>query len=150
MAQMAAQFGDYMVTDETITQIGDHWDEGTWGTKEYFDKVKTWAKDSAVPFSKIIEAYKAVSVNIATPEGQKYDEVIAKEFSSRYAHAVKDCATRASGPMPTLLVLQMGKSGAVQQMMVVPDNASDVCLRPKLEKAAFSRRQNRNTGSGSR
>ena len=138
LAQMAARFGDYMVTDETITQIGDRWDEGTWGTKDYFDKVKAWAKDSAVPFRKIIEAYKAVSVNIATPEGQKYDEVIAKEFSSRYAHAVKDCATHASGPMPTLLVLQMGKSGAVQQMMVVPDNASDVCLRPKLEKAAFS------------
>ena len=139
-AQMAARFGDYMVTDETLAQIGDHWDQGTWGTTEYFQKVKTWASGSAVPFRKIIEAYKAVSVNVATPEGQKYDEVIAKEFSMRYARAVKECAsaTGTTGPAPTLLVLQMGKSGAVQQLMVVPDNASDVCLRPKLSKAAFS------------
>jgi hypothetical protein len=137
-AQMAAKFGDYMVTDETLTQIGDRWDERTWSSREYFDKIKTWAKTSAVPFRKIIAAYQAVSVNIATPEGQKYDEVVAKEFSARYMRAVKDCAASASGPAPTLLVLQMGKSGAVQQMMVVPDNASDVCLRPKLEKAAFS------------
>jgi hypothetical protein len=137
-AQMAAKFGDYMVTDETLAQIGERWDESTWGSKDYFDKIRAWAKTSAVPFRKIIEAYKAVSLNIATPEGQKYDEVVAKEFSVHYLRAVKDCAASASGPAPTLLVLQMGKSGAVQQMMVVPDNASDACLRPKLEKAAFS------------
>jgi hypothetical protein len=138
LAQMAARFGDYMMADETITQIGDRWDEGTWGTTEYFEKVKSWARNSAVPFRKIMEAYKAVTANMATPEGQKYDSVIAREFSSRYARTVKECAAGASGPAPTLLVLQMGKSGAVQQLMVVPDNASDACLRLKLEKAAFS------------
>jgi hypothetical protein len=137
LAQMAARFGDYMVTDETMTLIGDRWDQGTWGTKEYFEKVRTWARGSAVPFRKIIEAYKAVNANIATPEGQKYDAVIAKEFSIRYAHAIKECATGA-GPAPTLLVLQVDKSGSVHQVMVVPENANDACLRPKLEKAAFS------------
>jgi hypothetical protein len=138
LAQVAARFGDYMVTDETITQIGDRWDQGTWGTREYFEKVRTWAKTSAVPFRKIMEAYKAVSENLATPEGRDYDSAIARQFTTRYAKAVKECAASASGPAPTLLVLQMGKTGAVQQMMVVPDNASDACLRPKLEKAAFS------------
>jgi hypothetical protein len=138
LAQMAARFGDYMVTDETIAQIGDRWDPGTWGTKEYFEKVKTWARDSAVPFRKIIEAYKAVNANVATPEGQKYDSVIAQEFSSRYLRVVKDCSAGASGPSPTLLILQMSKSGVVQQMMVVPETASDTCLRPKMAKAAFT------------
>ena len=138
LAQMAARFGDYMVTDETMAQIGDRWDPGTWGTKEYFDKVKTWARDSAVPFRKIIEAYKAVNANVATPEGRKYDGVIAQEFSNRYLRAVKDCSTGASGPSPTLLILQVGKNGAVQQMMLVPETASDTCLRPKLAKAAFT------------
>jgi hypothetical protein len=138
LAQMAARFGDYMVADETIAQIGDRWDPGTWGTKEYFEKVKTWARDSAVPFRKIIEAYKAVNANVATPEGQKYDSVIAQEFSSRYMRAVKDCSAGASGPSPTLLILQMSRSGAVQQMLVVPETASDTCLRPKMAKAAFT------------
>jgi len=138
LAQMAARFGDYMVTDETMTQIGDHWDPGTWGTKDYFDKVKTWARDSAVPFRKIMDAYKAVAANVATPEGQKYDSVIAQEFSSRYLRAVKDCNATASGPAPTLLILQVSKSGSVQQMLVVPETASDACLRPKLAKAAFT------------
>jgi hypothetical protein len=32
----------------------------------------------------------------------------------------------------------VGKSGSVQQMLVVPETASDTCLRPKLEKANFS------------
>lgn len=137
-AQMAARFGDYMVADDTLNQIGEHWDHATWGTREYFDKVRTWASTSAVPFRRTIEAYKAVSLNIATPEGQKYDELIAREFSGRYARAVKECAANTTGPSPTLLILQMGKSGAVQQMMVVPDNASDSCLRPKLAKAAFT------------
>jgi hypothetical protein len=135
---MAARFGDYMVADETITQIGERWDQGTWGSKEYFDKVKAWASSSAVPFRKIVEAYKAVNVNMQTPEGRSYDGVIAREFSTRYARAVQECAAGSSGPTPTLLVLQMAKSGAVEQLMVVPDNASDACLRPKLEKAAFS------------
>jgi cell pole-organizing protein PopZ len=138
LAQMAARFGDYMVTDETISQIGDHWDPGTWGSKEYFEKIKSWASASAVPFRKIIDAYKAVNANVATPEGQRYDSVIAREFSNRYARVVKDCNATASGPAPTLLILQMSRSGAVQQMMVVPENASDTCLRPKLEKAAFT------------
>ena len=138
LAQMAARFGDYMVTDETMTQIGDRWDPVTWGTKEYFEKVKTWARDSAVPFRKIMDAYKAVTANVATPEGQKYDSVIAQEFSSRYLRAVKDCNAAASGPAPALLILQMSKSGSVQQMLVVPETASDTCLRPKLAKAAFT------------
>jgi hypothetical protein len=138
LAQMAARFGDYLVTDETISQIGERWDPGTWGTKEYFEKVKTWARDSAVPFRKIIEAYKAVNANVSTPEGQKYDGVIAQEFSSRYLRAVRDCSAGSSGPSPTLLILQMSKSGAVQQMMVVPETASDACLRPKIAKAAFT------------
>jgi hypothetical protein len=138
LAQMAARFGDYMVTDETMTQIGDHWDPGTWGTKEYFDKVKTWAKGSAVPFRQIMDAYKAVAANVATPEGQKYDRVIAQEFSGRYLRAVKDCNAAANGPAPTLLILQVSKSGGIQQMLVVPETASDTCLRPKLAKAAFT------------
>lgn len=138
LAQMAARFGDYMVTDETMTQIGDRWDAGTWGTKDYFDKVKTWARDSAVPFRKIMDAYKAVTANVATLEGQKYDSVIAQEFSSRYLRAVKDCSVAASGPAPTLLILQVSKSGSIRQMLVVPETASDTCLRPKLAKAAFT------------
>ncbi len=138
LAQMAARFGDYMVTDETMTQIGDHWDPGTWGTKDYFDKVKTWARSSAVPFRKIMDAYKAVAANVATLEGQKYDSVIAQEFSSRYMRAVKDCSAAATGTAPTLLILQVSKSGGVEQMLVVPETASDTCLRPKLAKAAFT------------
>ena len=75
---------------------------------------------------------------MATPEGQKYDSVIAQEFSSRYMRAVKDCNAAATGPAPTLLILQVSKSGSVQQMLVVPETASDTCLRPKLAKAAFT------------
>jgi hypothetical protein len=138
LAQMAARFGDYMVTDETMTQIGDRWDAGTWGTKDYFDKVKTWARDSAVPLRKIMDAYKAVAANVATLQGQKYYSVIAQEFSSHYLRAVKDCSAATSGPAPTLLILQVSKSGSVQQMLVVPETASDACQRPKLAKAMFT------------
>jgi hypothetical protein len=121
-----------------MTQIGDRWDPGTWGTKEYFEKVKTWARDSAVPFRRVVDAYKAVAANVATREGQKYDSVIAQEFSSRYMRAVKDCSSTTSGTAPTLLILQVSKSGSLQQMLVVPDTASDTCLRPKLAKASFT------------
>jgi hypothetical protein len=138
LALMAARFGDYMVADDTLTQIGDRWDPATWGTREYFDKIKTWARSTAVPVRNMIEAYKAVNANVATPEGQKYDSLIAREFSNRYARAVKDCGTAASGPSPTMLIMLVSGKGAVQQMMVVPETASDACLRPKLEKAAFS------------
>jgi hypothetical protein len=211
IALMAARFGDYMTADDLLLQIGDRWDPGTWGSQEYFDKVKTWARSSAGPFKRIIEAYKAVNANVSTPEGQRYDAQIAKEFTARYARAVQDCTsgglmasggksvrrgdstlggrsgrygdggestssgrsardgdggestssgrsardgdgggstssgragrdgdTGAEGTTPTLLILQVGKSGSVQQMLVVPETASDACLRPKLEKANFS------------
>lgn len=139
LALMAARFGDYLVTDETLAQIGDRWDPATWGSREYFDKIKTWARNTAVPVRKMIEAYKAVNANVATPEGQKYDSLIAREFSARYGRALKDCSSSGSGgPAPTMLILQVSGKGAVQQMMVVPETASDACLRPKLEKAAFT------------
>jgi hypothetical protein len=167
IALMAARFGDYMTADDLLLQIGDRWDPGTWGSQEYFDKVKTWARSSAGPFKRIIEAYKAVNANVSTPEGQRYDAQIAKEFTARYARAVQDCTsggalggksardgdggestssgrlahdgdTGAEGTVPTLLILQVGKSGSVQQMLVMPETASDTCLRPKLEKANFS------------
>ncbi len=138
IALMAARFGDYMAADDMFTQIGEHWDKCTWGSQEYFDKVKTWARGSAGPFKKIIDAYKAVNANVATPEGQRYDGQIAKEFAARYARVVHDCPAPASGPAPTLLIMQVGKTGSVQQMLVVPQEASDTCLRPKLEKANFS------------
>jgi hypothetical protein len=79
-----------------------------------------------------------VTANVATPAGQKYDSVIAQEFSSRYLRAVKDCSAKTTGPAPTLLILQVSKSGSIQQMLVVPETASDTCLRPKLAKAAFT------------
>jgi hypothetical protein len=137
IAFMAARFGDYMAADDMFAQVGDHWDKVTWGTQEYFEKVRTWARGSAGPFKKIVEAYKAVNANVATPEGLKYDGQIAKEFSARYARAVRDCAT-AGGAAPTLLIMQVARTGTVQQMLVVPESASDACLRPKLEKAYFS------------
>jgi hypothetical protein len=138
IAFMAARFGDYMAADDMLLQVGEHWDPGTWGTQEYFEKVKAWARAQAGPFKKIIEAYKAVNLNIATPEGQRYDGQIAKEFSARYARMVQDCNARTSGPAPALLILQMARSGTVQQMLLLPETASDACLRPKLEKANFS------------
>src|ERR1043166_5909949 len=58
LALMAARFGDYMVADETLTQIGDRWDAATWGTREYFDKIRIWARSTAVPVRNMIEAYK--------------------------------------------------------------------------------------------
>jgi hypothetical protein len=79
-----------------------------------------------------------VNANVSTPEGQRYDGLIAQEFAKRYLRAVQDCNAGASGPSPTLLILQMSKTGAVQQMMVVPETASDACLRPKMAKAAFT------------
>jgi hypothetical protein len=136
IAFMAARFGDYMTADDLFLQVGDRWDPGTWSTQEYFEKVRTWARSTAGPFKKIIEAYKAVNANVATPEGQRYDGQIAKEFTARYARTVQDCKSAADAP--TLLILQVGKTGSVQQMLVVPETASDACLRPKLEKANFS------------
>ena len=136
IAFMAARFGDYMTADDFLLQVGDRWDPGTWGTQEYFEKVRTWARGTAGPFKKIIQAYKAVNDNVATPEGQRYDGQIAREFTARYARAVQDCKMAADAP--TLLILQVGKTGSVQQMLVVPQTASDACLRPKIEKANFS------------
>ena len=136
IALMAARFGDYMTADDFFLQVGDRWDAGTWGTQQYFEKVRTWARGSAGPFKKIIQAYKAVNDNVATPEGARYDGQIAKEFGARYARDVADCASRADAPK--LLILQVGKTGSVQQMLVVPETASDACVRPKLEKANFS------------
>ena len=42
-----------------------------------------------------MDAYKAVNANVATLEGQKYDSVIAQEFSSRY-HARGERLQRGS------------------------------------------------------
>ncbi|HET9836866.1 MAG TPA: hypothetical protein VFR84_01440, partial [Candidatus Angelobacter sp.] len=136
IAFMAARFGDYMTADDFFLQVGDRWDAGTWGTQQYFEKVRAWARGTAGPFKRIIQAYKAVNDNVATPEGARYDGQIAREFTARYARSVADCTSTANAP--TLLILQVGKSGSVQQMLVVPETASDACLRPKLEKANFS------------
>ena len=138
IAFMAARFGDYMTAGDLLLQLGDRPDPAVWGSQEYFEKVKAWARGLAGPFKKIMEAYRAVNVNIATPEGRRYDGQIAKEFSARYSRLIEDCTAKSSGTAPTLLIFQMAKSGSVQQMLVVPETASDACLRPRLEKASFS------------
>ena len=49
LAQMAARFGDYMVADETLTQIGDHWDPGNLGHQRVFRQGKNVGQEHSDP-----------------------------------------------------------------------------------------------------
>ncbi len=137
IAYLAAYFGerDPIVADKAMTRIGEQWDEETWKTQEYFDRMKKWASDGAPIRAKILAAQAAAEANMQTPDGPVYKAA----FEKPYRQLIQECArvdggsvTQWEGKFETLT--SVGANGTVEDVRIKvarPDPVS-MCLYQKL------------------
>lgn len=138
MAFMAAMAGDAEYAEAALTRIGESWVPETWRTRKYFDEVREWAKGSAV--TKSIEvALKTADANLNTPEGSKFDGETGKAFAANYSTAVADCLKNSGDSflIPFDLLIQVGKTGTVEQVYSTIRTHVSECLKPLVQKGRF-------------
>jgi hypothetical protein len=138
MAMMAAMAGDPEYAEEALARIGENWVPETWRTREYFDEVREWSKGASVVKS-IEAAIKAADANLTTPEGRKFDGETGKSFAAHYSTAVADCQKKSGDPflIPFDLLIQVGKTGAVEQVYSTLRTHVSECLKPQVQKGQF-------------
>jgi hypothetical protein len=124
--------------EEALARIGESWVPETWRTRKYFDEVREWAKGSRVVKS-IEAAVKTADANLTTPEGHKFDEDTGKAFAANYSTAVVDCLKNSGDSflIPFDLVIQVGKTGAVEQVYSTLTTHVSECLKPLVQKGQF-------------
>jgi hypothetical protein len=135
---MAIMADDAEYAQAAFTRIGDSWDTETWQTRKFFDDNREWAKGySAV--KKIEAALKSADSNLMTPEGQKFDGEIGKAFSTSYSTAVADCQKKSGDPflIPFDLLVQVGKTGSVEQVYSTYRTHVTECLIPQIQSGQF-------------
>lgn len=138
MAMMAAMAGDPEYAQEALTRIGESWDPETWRTRKYFDDTREWVKGHAIVKS-IEAALKAADANLTTPEGRRFDGELGKTFAANYSTAVADCQKNSGDPflVPFDLLLQLGKTGAIEQVYSTFQTHVSTCLIPQVQKGQF-------------
>lgn len=138
MCYMAVKFGDPLLAQELFARIGENW-TGAWRERKYFDNGRNWAVAHAAQLEPIKDVYHQVAANLETPEGEAYAGLVAREFVAAFALSVRQCAVLEPPQTGHVdIALKMGQSGAIEQVIVYPETAIGDCLRPKVQKAAFS------------
>jgi hypothetical protein len=138
MAMMAAMAGDPEYAELALARIGENWVPEIWRTRQYFDEVREWSKGASVVKS-IEAALKAADANLTTAEGRKFDGETGKTFEAKYSTAVAGCQKNSGDPflIPFDLLIQVGKTGAVEQVYSTLRTHVSECLKPLVEKGQF-------------
>jgi len=138
-AYMAVKMMDAQVAQQTFAQIGDNWEKETWRSRSYFEQSKAWASQAVKSSEQVKAAALVVEANLQTPEGQKYDREIAKEFSEKFVSAMQQCVERAGNDLGSFdLFVRVGASGGVQQVLSSRPTAVSHCLFPSVYAATFT------------
>jgi hypothetical protein len=135
---MAIMANDAEYAQATFARIGESWDADTWQTRKFFDDNREWAKGFSV-VKKIEAALKSADSNLTTSEGQKLDGEIGKAFAASYSTAVADCQKKSGDPFlfPFDLLVQVGKTGAVEQVYSTYHTHVTGCLIPQIQNGQF-------------
>jgi hypothetical protein len=133
IAYMAVKAGDGDYANNIFTRIGDNWEQSIWQDRQYFEASRAWA----ARFALLTSAYIAVSNNMQTPEGQRYDAQTATTLASQYSTLLKDCLPPEQGPITFDALLQVSATGNVQQAVFWPPVLLEACSQPKLNAASL-------------
>jgi hypothetical protein len=103
VAVMAAIFKDPISGNGYFERIGDHWSEGVWQEKRYFDGMKESCAEAALVLKKDRESTEEGRENMKTPEGQK----IMAEFRQATAKTWPMCLAEVKDPTQKAFEIRM-------------------------------------------
>jgi hypothetical protein len=88
---------------------------------------------------KVDAAMKLVASNLMTPEGRNYSDQVAKAFAHDYSFTVQQCVfvTGNQTYVPFEMAIQIGKTGAVENVYPSLDSGMSECMAEKLQKGNF-------------
>lgn len=84
------------------------------------------------------KARAAVKANMATPEGQEYENTLSDDFWMSHSEAVTKCVDSNSSSRGKVEVLvKFAKDGSVSEVLITPGGAMADCLKGSLAKEKF-------------
>ena len=85
------------------------------------------------------EARRVALGNAKTPAGKRYQAVFAKAFSESQARELGRCVESQAAPDLTAFeaLVEIGKGGAVEAVLVRPETNVAACLRESIRKTRF-------------
>jgi hypothetical protein len=146
LARLAITFGDAQVAQRMFANMGENWDKDIWVTREYFESARKWSETS----SEWTQMFAAVSANMQTPEGRRYNQQSASDFDTRLSSPVNGCLIASDAISRISVFLRLDKNGTVQKVRTIPlatrgpqvpaasIDAINACLDSKLKIVAFT------------
>lgn len=138
MARFAGAAGDPVFAHDLFKRIGENWDPDTWETRKYFETVRDWAGFSEIEQT-AEQGLKQAEANLKTPQGQQFDAAIGKTFAANYNDILAACVKLAGEPKQTPfdLLLQIGSTGAVNNLFFSVPTRVSMCLASKVQSGRF-------------
>lgn len=138
MAKFAAAAGDGPFAHELFERIGQNWDQDTWHDRKTFEGIRAWAGFSEIAKESQAGPKKA-EANLKTPAGLKFSDEVNKIFQARYGEILKSCQVLLgdSSFTPFDLALELGATGIVEQVVMLPMSRVSMCLADKASKDHF-------------
>lgn len=93
----------------------------------------------AAPSTSLPDAQAAIEANLRTSEGKAYDEKLGSELFEKHSTELKQCKQSAAGKLESFwMLLKLGKSGSVDELLLHPATPMGICVRSALLRATFS------------
>lgn len=137
MARLAAG-RDWEFSEEIFNHLNGERDPIVWPSKEEYDRTRLDASIFAKG-KRVDAAMKLAASNLMTPEGRNYSDQVAKAFEHDYSFTVQQCVfvTGDSTYVPFKMVIQIGKTGAVEKIYPSLDSGMSQCMAEKLQNGNF-------------
>jgi hypothetical protein len=136
---MASMSGDQLYAQKLFVDIGERWYPFIWHTRKTFDEARIYANFSAAEAKATEEGLKAASENLRTPEGRAFDAQLRQTFAATYNTVVTGCLKSFGdeSSIPFDLVLQLGKSGAVEDIHTSVNSGLSTCIGLRVRGGHF-------------
>jgi hypothetical protein len=139
MSYMASMSGDQVYAQKLFLLIGENWYPFIWHTRQAFDEARRFANFSVAIIKETKNALKAADENLQTPEGRAFHALVRDMFTAKYKSVVTDCQNSFGDELSTPfdLLIQLGKSGAVEQIYSSVTSGTSNCIGLKIQSGIF-------------
>lgn len=133
LARMAVRENDGIVADGAFKEIGENWDEDTWGTKDFFNDNRSWAADAAEGARNNAALKREAEDNIRTPGGLQYKE----KFDQNLAAFMQNCVQKESTDTKKFeFFVRVGKNGNIENVLMPDPTPVAKCLFNEFLRSA--------------
>ncbi|MGO9401992.1 MAG: hypothetical protein ACLPVW_00825, partial [Terriglobales bacterium] len=125
LARLAYMYQDPLVANRMFARIGEQWSEHIWGTSNYFESMRKWAKQMSSMMRSQNEEEEAAEANSLAVEGQRYKAAIDQTIDSMIPDCIKEDGI-PTGDFEMLFHVQ--KDGMIDKVNTVGTDRVGVCV----------------------